>query len=282
MTTLSNTLAPLLPYAKWALWLYPLFCLWITSRIARRWTLQDQQKAKKKAGGAWFSYAIVFILISFLTMGAVLMPLAIGERISLFATGQQRMATVTAVQSREEQVTREDDDRRSYTVTVMMHTPVYTFTLPDGPVLERLGDIKSESAPVVGHRQMIFYDAGRDRLVTASVSNGLMLGAGVVFSFFLVLAFYATLRYAFGRNTAGVFKLMGQALMRVVVPLAMLLMATGLGHYAWQRFATDWRDDDPAFVGVISGFFAVTLLFLFVIYMQKLWASRHGDGEPAA
>ena len=271
MTSLHSAIAAALPYAKWGSLLYVLFCVWITRCIVRRWGREAAGKGRKSGDSGvarWFGYFLVFFLLSGLSMAALTMPLAIGERASIFVTGDEQMATVVSVSSREERVTREDSDGRNTTVMVTMFTPVYRFTLPGDDVRERAGDVSSESEPTVGDRQKIFYDAQRDRLVTASISNVMMLCAGAMFSFFFVLGFYATLRYAFGRSTQGAMQLMGAALMNGVIPVAMGLMAVGLGVYAYERFTTDWHDDDPVFVAGLCAFFAVTLLFVVVAWVR--------------
>lgn len=266
----------LLPYAKWGLLLYAVFGLWVTQRVGARWmrTHGKTEAAQESTGARWFSYFIVYTLFTFLSMGVLLLPVAIGERVSVFFTGQAYDAKVVSVNSRMERVTRKDSDDRSYTESVMMHTPVYGFTQDDGTAREVTGDVKSESAPFVGEMQTIFYEPRTGRMVTASFGNVLMLSFGALFAFFSILAFYATLRYAFGGSTEGVVSLMARTLMGFVLPLAMGLMAVGLGVYAYGRFEGGRNEDDPAFLGVLAGFFAVVMLFACVGYVRQRWAEK--------
>jgi len=239
--------------------------MWMTWRIAARWKREALAKNNDQpAGRPWFSCFLVFTLLSFLTMGAVLIPLEIGARASLFVTGTLQQATVTRFTSGTERVSRDDSYGHSYTTDVVMHTPVYRFTLSDGTRQDVSGDISSENEPTVGDLQKIYYDAQRNSMVTASPANAVMLGACALFSFLLILILLATVLYAFDRSTKGVMRLLGQTLLYVVIPLAMVGMALGLGFYAYERFTTDLHDDDPLFVAGFCIFFAVTLMLVLV------------------
>lgn len=264
-----------LSYAQWGLLAHMGFSVWITLRIAARFKREALASGKpgSKGGAAWFSNFLVFTLFSSLLMAAVLLPIAIAERASVFVTGTETVATVVSFSSRQERVTREDSDGRSYSETVTLHTPDYELTLANGKLAAVQGDISSENEPVVGTRQTIFYDAARERMVTASVGNVMLLCVGAMFSFFFVLALYATLRYAFGRSTAGVMRLMGQGLMNVVIPGSMGLMAFGLLWYAYPRLMGQRDGDDPIFIAIVCVVVAAALLTVAVRWVQARLAS---------
>jgi hypothetical protein len=275
MPSLKEVLTFVSSHIQWLLLAYLLVSAWITRRICGRWAREAREKKQGGAGDSestgarWFGYFIVFMLFGFLSMAAVLMPVAIGERVSVFVTGSRYEANISGFNSREERVTREDSNKRRYSETVTMHTPVYAFKLADGRQVEKEGDYSSESEPDVGDTQAIFYNAATGRLVTASFGVVAMLSFGALFSFLAMVGLYATLRYAFNRSTGGALRLLGQSLLGLVLPLAMAGMAGGLGYYVFERIATDRRDDDPLWVVCIAGFFCLTLLLVMAGYLKQ-------------
>lgn len=280
MPSLQNLTAFALSHAQWGLLLYLLFSVFITWRICARWQREAREKRpgnKESAGARWLGYLLVFTLFSFLSMGALLMPLAIGERISVFATGTAYEGRVVSVDSRLERVTLEDSNKRSYTEEVMMHTPIYAFTLEGGHAVEVRGDIASGDEPGIGDTQRLFYNAASGGLVTASVVSVLMLSFGALFSVMLVVVFFATLRYAFQRSARGPLTFLGRFLLGAVLPLTLLLMTCGMGWYIYERLLTDRRNGDPYWVAFVAAFFCMSLVLAGIGFL-----SQRGKPEPAA
>ena len=227
MQALLDSMAVMAPFLKWWPVPYLVFAAWVTHRINRRleWSAAEQDLkgravvseamtagrspgvawpaveidhagAGKRKGAGWLQSVFVFVLFLALSAGALVGPVAVGERIAVFFRGESTLATVVSVESKRERTERTDSDNRRYYTMITMYTPVYAFTLADGSRQQARGDIASSHEPLVGETQEIFYNPRNGQVASWSVVNIVLLAVGALFCLLLVLAYLGVLKYA--------------------------------------------------------------------------------------
>ena len=251
-----------LTYYGWGFVVLLLFSAFLTTSIVKRFG------KKERAGCVTWGY--IFVILFSLNLFACFLSLALLEKSSTFFTGKKYTATVVRVESYLS--TSTDKDGRSS--TTRMYTPVVTFTTLSGQQVTKVDNVSSSESPAIGNKITVIYDEKKDELQELSFANIGLLAAGLFFSFISALLIIGATRYAFNKDVKPIFNLLLKVLLWFVFPIAMLLMATGLGWYVYQRCMHGYKSDQPVWVLGICIFFTIMLVFGFVGYAKVILVSK--------
>lgn len=222
---------------------------------------------KRKEQFGWGGFALLGLMLSIIS--TLFVTCLYGSLFWIYevVSFPHYQAEVVDVESRWVEVDDTDDNNRSRTRDVLMHTPVVRFEVAGDPVTLAT-DVRRGTQPKLGQIMTVAYQDGKIHEVTLA-SVLMMVGMVLMLSilgFILLCASYS----AIGRDTGPLLRIGGQVLFKFIVPLAMLGLLLGFVAAIYQT-ATGARDDLPAHAIALCIGFSVVLTLALWGYLRRVY-----------
>ncbi len=214
------------------------FSIWMTTRINKR--------LERKSGCIGFGYvSLVIFCISGFTIGVTIMLFTyVGGSLNTLINGDKYAATITDYTSERKEDS--DGDMQTY------YTPIFSFTTNEGIEITKSSGYSSTGTPEIGERIEVYYDIKNDKVFQPGAMAIIGTVGMLIMCIVLVFSFVGIIRFAFGYNMAGFWRICQRFGTMFFIPFIMIAFDALLIYALFYK-------KQPFWVEMLLGFFILVL-----------------------
>jgi len=211
-------------------------------------TTRINKRLERKSGCIGFGYvSLVTFCISGFAIGVTIMLFTyVGGSLNTLINGDKYAATITDYTSERKEDS--DGDMQTY------YTPIFSFTTNEGIEITKSSGYSSTGTPEIGERIEVYYDIKNDKVFQPGAMAIIGTVGMLIMCIVLVFSFVGIIRFAFGYNMAGFWRICQRFGTMFFIPFIMIAFDALLIYALFYK-------KQPFWVELLLGFFILALTF---------------------